>query len=160
MCRVHVLADPQTLALLRARPVVLAVHSDRPFQIRPIEFDQGAFEASLELPIVKYGDCSILDYGRIKLYLLKSGYGGVSFAVQNCVSATEPWKAMDSKRTMLFFCLDCSSSINTMSHRGNLSFTAKLSPGEIKILHHLTPIDPSQYWDWGYEASIKWAIDD
>jgi len=145
------------LYLVKARSVVLAVHCSEPFEIQPTPtFDPDAYAEAVERPILEKGACTEYDDGRIKLYILKSGYGGVSFLVQNCVSDTEPWKSMGSRRVMLHFHLDCSESVNTMSHRGSLCCTLCIPPGEVRVGHHLMPIDASREWDWTYEAAMKW----
>ena len=80
--------------------------------------------------------------GKINLYRYRSGYGGVSFLVEN--KHTAP----------LVFILDCSESKNVVSHRPSLKHQQTIPPGEAKIMHHLLP-DSSEVgaWSWAYSAS-------
>ena len=51
--------------------------------------------------------------------------------------------------------MDCSASVNTSSHRGDLSHTQTLAPGEAVLFHHLTPTQ-TKTGGWTIEADIQW----
>ena len=138
----------RNLNLLYARTCILSVHSDAVFTLHPQAFDADAYEEAMELPIKAFGKCSDYADGKAKLYARKSGYSGVSFAVENKASET------------LEFTLDCGGSTNVMSSRGTLVATQLIPPGETKVMHHLMPTDAFGPWGWSYKASMCWIADE
>jgi hypothetical protein len=71
------------LNLAHARTTVLVVHSEVAFRLKPVEFDEEAYEEAMELPIMKLGNVQEFENGRIKLYEHRGGYYGASFVVGN-----------------------------------------------------------------------------
>ena len=52
----------------------------------------------------------------------------------------------------LDFTMDCSEAVNAASHRGSLVYkAAAVGPGELALLHHLSPAGPGM-WSWSYEC--------
>lgn len=136
--------DPNTLSLVRGRELTVVFHTDLPVELDAIPFDSDAFEEAIELPIIATGECFELDDGRIQFYSRPSGYNGVSFVAVNCGTC------------VLHFALDCSKSVNAMSHTGSLVVVVRIEPSEAKVLQHLLPIRQDHEWSWSYEASYRW----
>ena len=138
--------DGDSLELIAGRCLGLVMHSDVPFELRPMKFDPHMYEETLELPILAQAREQQFEDGKICLYIQKSGYFGVSFVVRN-----------NSPQATLHFALDCSSSVNAMSHRGTLEVHDIIDPGDDKLLLHVMPADAGAEWAWGYSASYQWA---
>eukprot|EP00753_Platysulcus_tardus_P013431 PLAT3679.10.p1 GENE.PLAT3679.10~~PLAT3679.10.p1 ORF type:complete len:805 (+),score=398.15 PLAT3679.10:58-2472(+) len=126
-----------------ARDFIISIHSDTAVELAPMPFSEFVYEEAMEQP-VKLGKASEQDGGRLVIYTLKSGYRGVSLAVENRGDSS------------LDITIDCSKSVNCISHRGELLAGATIEPGETTILHHLMP-DKQAAWSWGYGASWSFA---
>ena len=135
----------KSLRLLYARTVVLALHADHECELASQPHDAEAFEEAMELPI-KLGKRTEIEGGRVVLYTRRSGYSGVSFAVENA----------DPARRTLDFTLDCSLSTNVMSHRRSLVHSQLVPPGETKVLHHLMPEKSFEHWSWSIQWGAGW----
>eukprot|EP01031_Cornospumella_fuschlensis_P034919 gene34919-42286_t len=139
--------NSDTLELRTCRKMALSLHSTADFSLDTMPYDESARKEAEELVIVQKGERKDLDHGTIKLYKLKTSRG-VSLMVENLNSKT------------LVFQIDCSSSKNAVSHRGDLVYKAVVGTNEKKVLHHLMPKDPEiSSWTWGYSASYFWDND-
>ena len=136
--------DPNTLSLVRGRELTLVLHTDLPVELEAITFDADAFEEAIELPIIATGECHQLDNSRIQFYSKPSGYNGISFV------------AVNASTSVLHFALDCSKSVNAMSHTGSLVAVVRIEAGQAKLLQHLLPACQDSEWSWSYEASYRW----
>ena len=130
--------------LLYARTVVSRPRGPR-VRAASQPHDAEAFEEAMELPI-KLGKRTEIEGGRVVLYTRRSGYSGVSFAVENA----------DPARRTLDFTLDCSLSTNVMSHRRSLVHSQLVPPGETKVLHHLMPEKSFEHWSWSIQWGAGW----
>jgi hypothetical protein len=119
----------ERLNLVNARVGVVSLHSEKPTTLKQLPlFDMAAYEAALELPIRRNGSQSAASKdGHLQLYTLRSGYSGVSLAVEN----TGPAAVVAT--------VDCSRASNCVSHRGELKAREVLAPGQFKVMHHLMP---------------------
>jgi len=132
----------RNLDLLYARSVILAIHSNSDFDMVPFAFDATIYEEAIELPVVKYGEVMSFADGNVKMYSHKGGLYGISFAVQNLY----PFPVC--------FILDCTGSLNVISHRGNLVASLVIPPKETKVLHHLLPNKTGE-WGWHRKLSMQ-----
>lgn len=141
----RMLGYDDNLRYYSGRALILVVHSTGKFDMEVHAYDDAAFNEAMKLPIIEQGSCNIFEEGKIKLYKLKSGYSGVSFVVEN------------KHYLPLVFVLDCSTSVNVCSHRGDLKHQETIPPGESRIMHHLMPLDgEGKGWKWSYSASYMW----
>eukprot|EP01038_Epipyxis_sp_PR26KG_P014549 gene14549-19531_t len=128
------------------RGAVLVIHGTADYSLNAHEFDKNAYSEAMELPVINQGDCTELEEGRIKLYKYRSGYKGLSFAIEN----------RDSQHDLLFI-LDCKGSVNVISHRSDMKYEVTVPTNQARILHHLMPEkDESEGWSWAYSASYMW----
>lgn len=134
------------LKLTRARPIVLAIHSNGAVGLRTEPFDKAAYDEALELPVRRLGVCKEYEDGLIKLYTYKCGYTGVCIAVENC-STSQP----------LSFDIDATQSRNVVSSRSSLVTTDVIPNSCFRILHYLMMRDPID-WSWTFEASYRWLL--
>lgn len=93
-----------------------------------------------------YGNVQDLEGGKISFYVKNNGYYGMSFMVAN-----------NSADIALRIAVDCSKSINAMSHRGSLVSHDHLEPGEDMLVHHLMPLRSGVPWSCGYDVSYSWV---
>lgn len=124
----------EQLQFRSGRGAVVVIHGSSPHTLATVPFNADVYAKALCLPVIALGKEDWMKFGA-KLYELKSGYNGNSFAVSNS----------DPKRT-LQFTLDCSGSTNLLSHRGHLNHTENIPPLESRILHHLIPDDDTEGW--------------
>ena len=73
------------------------------------------------------GKVTAYDGGKVLVYVLKSGYDGVSFLIENA-----------SSHPLVVQC-DCSKSKNVVSHRGKLSHEETIAPGADVVMHSQRP---------------------
>eukprot|EP00981_Chlorochromonas_danica_P000679 scaffold146_cov171-Ochromonas_danica.AAC.28 len=133
------------LVLQACRSAVIAVHSTAEFTLDSLPYDEAAAEEAEELVILQRGELKTFEGGLIKLYKLRSGSSGVSLMVENL------------NHRNLVFQMDCSGSVNVISHRQSLVHKEVVPPNERKVLHHLMPSDPrAKAWSWSYSASYFW----
>lgn len=109
-----------------------------------MDFDEVLFEEAVELPVVKFGQATEYQQGKVTLYTRKSGYWGASFAAEN-----------RSGRD-IEFTLDFTGSKNVVSHRGSLAWSVRIPNGEVKLLHHLMPAEHKD-WAWALQPSYKFV---
>lgn len=59
---------------------------------------------------------------------------------------------MENKTTdkLLELTMDCEGSTNTRSHIGSLQRTVTVPPGEVELIHHLSPTEAHNPWGWTY----------
>ena len=50
--------------------------------------------------------------------------------------------------------MDCDGSTNTRSHCGSLKRTVSVPPGDIELIHHLSPEEAHNPWGWTYALSF------
>lgn len=79
------------------------------------------------------------------MYTRKAGFNGVSYVIKNTHTET------------LKFTMDCSKGKNIVSHRGTLSYTAVLEPGQEEVVHHIMPDNTMKGWQSGYSAGLEWC---
>ena len=89
---------------------------------------------------MKFGKQKVYDGGKVLVYELRSGYNGVSLAVQN-LHDTSIQVSITVK------------AVNALSHTGSLKATQVIRQGQVEVLHHIMPIKDEK-WSWGY--SIEW----
>ena len=82
--------------------------------------------------------------GKIAMYTRKAGFNGLSYVVKN------------THTQALRFTMDCSSGVNVASHRGSLTHTGTIRPGEAQVVHHIMPLDTTKGWQSGYSATVVW----
>ena len=103
---------------------VVAVHCDVDFNLETIKFDQAAFDAALQLPVMMYGECQPL-LPAVDYYTLDSGYTGRCIVVSN---------RGEGDVTATF---DCTDSQNVVTSKGVMQFQERIPPGREFILHVL-----------------------
>jgi hypothetical protein len=136
---------PQTLRPLRSRDATLVIHSSHPLKgVRGIPFDAAVFEDALEMPILNMGTKLAVD-GGIEICELRTGYNGMSLLGVN--------NSPDRTLTMR---IDCSGSVNTVSHTGSLVAMVTIEPMNAEILLHLLPAREETDWSAVYEVSYRW----
>lgn len=137
----HYFGYDNDLDLAYARGFVFSVHAEQPVTVEERAFDPALYEEAMERPIKQFGTVREYRDGAVKLYCHKAGYWGVAFAAENCSGRRISFK------------LDCSSSKNVVSHRGDLVHTEDIPPGETKVMHHLMPAE-QKAWAWGFKPSF------
>jgi len=129
-----------------SRSAVISFHSTGQMDIQKVAFDAETYEEAIELPIIAMGKVQYLTEDKsIGFITLKSGYAGMSFLGQN----NDPTDAM-------CFTLDLEGSKNIVSHRGHLNIDTLVPPGEAKVLHHISPDDPSEGWSMNMSIGARW----
>ena len=130
------------LHLNRARAFVMSVHSSFDVSLTQLPHCADVYEEALERPVKELGEARTMGGdGDVIVYTHKSGYWGVTLAVEN------------NKDVPLSVKVDCSSSDNIVSSAGELDSTMVVPAGETKIVHHLMP-QKQDRWSWGY--SMQW----
>lgn len=131
-----------TLSNVFARSLMISVHSDQIFSLIPQVFDESLYEKAITDPIYTYGSVTEYAHGKVKLYVQKGGVFGVSMAVENLFPFT------------LRIIMDCSNSVNVVSHRHSLIADEVLDPKCVRTMHHLFPKE-SGPWGWHKKLSIQ-----
>ena len=133
----------EKLQLKNAATFVFSIHyiSAADLNVTKVDFDKDAFDAGLELPIVRYGKSESLGATGLQLHSLKARGGwGISFVV---TSATD--------RTYIAS-IDCHGSVNVDYHGGKMERHVSMMQGERRVIQHLMPIVESP-WSWSYRMS-------
>lgn len=139
-----------TLAVCRTiRSATLSIHTSAatPFTVDCVGYEEGIAAEGEELLVLKQGDKLVLEEEKIVLYKLESSSlegKVVSLLVENI------------HYYPLVMSLDCSESVNMISHRGQLRHQALLLPNQRTIMHHLTSKDSQQPSSWAYTANYLW----
>ena len=128
------------LDLARGRGFIFSIHATCKIAVSRIPVDPELLEEAIEQPIVKFGKQKVYDGGKVLVFELRSGYNGVSLAVQN-LHDTSIQVSITVK------------AVNALSHTGSLKATQVIRQGQVEVLHHIMPIKDEK-WSWGY--SIEW----
>ncbi len=136
----------EDMQLVNCRAASVVVHVTTPnFTLEAIPHDEHAAREAQELVIKHYGEASVFEDGKIKLYKHRTGTGGVTLMVEN------------NHYVPLVFALDCNKSENVISHRGDLLHEATIAPNQREIMHVLMPERSQESWAWAYSASYMWS---
>lgn len=132
----HVLGYDNQLVLQSCRSVAVSVHSTAPFVLDRLPYDQHTAQEAEHLLIMQRGKVEVLEHGLVKLYTFHPGYSGISFLVENL------------NHIALVYEMDCSKSMNVLSHRASLVHKEVIEPKQRRVIHHLVPADGAKSWSW------------
>ena len=123
-----------SMQLEAGRAAVLSVHGTVDYTVSTAPFDAAAYKAAMQLPTQKHGECTTFEGGQLCLYRLRCSYTGVSFLVEN------------QHNLPLVFLLDCTQSVNVVSHRPNLKHQQVLSKFDISARYLCSICTPFKYY--------------
>ena len=122
------------LHCVTSRRAGIVLHTSSPHDLKARPPDGHLSELAVELALTTYGVKHVLSCCTMyassggktsNLISSPSGNKGISFIVTNTCT------------TSLRFSLDCTGSVNILSHRGLLQWVEEIPAGRSKVLHHL-----------------------
>ena len=136
--------EEQSYFVLREQIVGgLTVHTSKPVRLKAGGMNSAALGDAMSLPVRLFGEMQDADDYGFKCFVQSCGENGVAIGIMNV------------KRVAIYVKVDCSGSKGCCSHRGDLTYSAKLQPGEFAVMHYLYPEMVDSDWAWSYTCNVK-----
>jgi hypothetical protein len=120
---------------------MFTIHATCEVKVRRQPVDPKLLEEAIERPILAYGQPKAYDNGKVVVLNLRSGYNGLSLAVQN-LHDTSIEVTIELKL------------VNAVTSADAVKVAKVIRSNDVEVLHHVMPATSAK-WSWGYSSFFQ-----